>query len=291
MTSVSLHIQRERSSYVPISQPFCQIRRTPLNGGIGCVPDRYLPLAYGLIPRPQRNDIADYDRACQGPEMGGCDSCCHSWPRDCTCGPRIVDWAAELRSVGDFQPLAHWRDQSDVLNSVRAPFLRFSFANLPANALLAVCNSFGLPRRIVGEPKILPDYVLFDEPSYEEAPIVSGIIAVLFRGVVSLPDLTNSSGMPIWHAAPLYTPTSAPDYIAHIRDTAVIYGIEMFTVVASIFAPRYRLRGCAVAVYLDNNAPLSALIKGDSIAIPVSRRISFMRYEAYFLYVVCGSSL
>ena len=76
----------------------------------------------------------------------------------------------------------------------------------------------------------------------------------------------------------MYTRTTTPGDIAHFRDASVIYGLELRTVVATIFSLRYRLRGCAVAVYIDNNSALSALIKGDPRSIPVSRLISFMWY-------------
>ena len=108
---------------------------------------------------------------------------------------------------------------------------------------LAVCNSFGpTPPRIVDEPKIQPDYVLFADASYEESPLASWISAILFRGAVSRPDLTNSFCIPIFPAIAHYTRTATPGDIAHSRDTSVIYGPELFTVVAAISTIRYRLR-------------------------------------------------
>ena len=66
--------------------------------------------------------------------------------------------------------------------------------------------------------------------------------------------------------------------IAHFSDKSAIYGLELFAVSATVFTMRYRLRGCSVAIFVDNNAALCALIRGDSLSAPVSRHISFIWY-------------
>ena len=105
-----------------------------------------------------------------------------------------------------------------------------------------------LPPRRVDEPKIRPGYVLYTDASYEEGPLASGLCAILFLGAESMPGWTNSSGMPLLPAVALFTRTATPADVDHFRETSVTYGLELFTVVAALFSPRYRLRGCAVTI-------------------------------------------
>ena len=79
-------------------------------------------------------------------------------------------------------------------------------------------------------------------------------------------------------AVAVYTRDATAADIAHFHETAVIYGLELYAVVASVFSLRYHLRGKTLSIYIDNNASLSALIKGDSCSIRVGRLISFLWY-------------
>ena len=145
-----------------------------------------------------------------------------------------------------------------------------------------------LPPRVVGRRKQFPDFVIFTDASYEEAPLKSGLGAVLFEGGQSGVGNPSVSGPPPPVVIALLTRTASPEDIAHFRDTSVIYGLELFTVVATIFTLRYRLRGCSVAIFVDNNAALCALIKGDSLSVPVSRLIPSMWYlSATFCITLC----
>ena len=76
----------------------------------------------------------------------------------------------------------------------------------------------------------------------------------------------------------VYTRNATAADIAHCNETSVIYGLELYAVVASVFSLRYQLQGKTLSIYIDNNAALSALIKGDSCSIRVGRLISFLWY-------------
>ena len=135
-----------------------------------------------------------------------------------------------------------------------------------------------IPPRIIRPRSPFPDYVLFTDASYEESPLVSGIAAILFRGASQFLEGSRSRGQATLPVVAVYTRDATPDDIAHFRDTSVIYGLELFAAVAAIFSLRYQLRGCSITVYIDNNAALSALIKGDSCSMKVARLIAFMWY-------------
>ena len=107
---------------------------------------------------------------------------------------------------------------------------------------------------------------------------------VLFHGINALtPPCLNSSGLPILSIAALFPRRATEGDIAHFRDTSVVYGLELFAAVATVFSPRYRWRSSAVAIYVGNNESLGAMAMGDSFAIPVARIISFIRYTSAVL--------
>ena len=66
---------------------------------------------------------------------------------------------------------------------------------------------------------------------------------VLSRWHLGVTEGSNSPGKPILLVVAVYTRAATPVDIAHFRDTSVIYGIELFTLVAVIFLTRYRLEG------------------------------------------------
>ena len=48
--------------------------------------------------------------------------------------------------------------------------------------------------------------------------------------------------------------------------TPTIFGLELIAIVLAIYHARATLRNKAIVIYTDNNAALSALIKGDPTA-------------------------
>ena len=133
------------------------------------------------------------------------------------------------------------------------------------------------PRIIRGRNPFL-DFALPTDAPYEEEPLVSGIPDILFRGPPAVTSGAQARGPKVLPAVAVYTRDSTPGDIDHFRDTSSICGIGLFAVAAALFSLRYRLRGCVVSVYIDNNAALSARIKGDSCSIKVGRLISFLWY-------------
>ena len=97
-------------------------------------------------------------------------------------------------------------------------------------------------------------------------------------------DFLNSSGQLLSGLAALFARSSTLAYIEHLRDTSIIYGLDLFKVVAvgggPIFSPRNRLRNCALTVYVGNNADLEAIVRGTRLLSP-RRAIS----------PLCGTSL
>ena len=92
-----------------------------------------------------------------------------------------------------------------------------------------------------------PSYLMIHVDSFSRSP-----------GRGGLPELAHRTNPP--GRGCLYTPIDAGD-IAHFRETSAIYGIELPTVVAAISSLRYCLKWGNVAIYVDNNAALAALIK------------------------------
>ena len=68
--------------------------------------------------------------------------------------------------------------------------------------------------------------------------------------------------------------------------TSIIFGIELSAVVSAICQDRYRLKGKAITVYIDNNAALEALINGDSRSTAAFSLIDTLWYiVAAFLFL------
>ena len=135
-----------------------------------------------------------------------------------------------------------------------------------------------LPPRIIRNRKPFPDYVLFTDASYEPEPLVSMMASILFRGPPGALEGGRGGCPKLLPVVAVYTRNATAADIAHFNETSVIYGLELYAVVASVFSLRYQLQGKTLSIYIDNNAALSALIKGDSCSIRVGRLISFLWY-------------
>ena len=60
--------------------------------------------------------------------------------------------------------------------------------------------------------------------------------------------------------------------------TSAIFGLELSAVVLAFFAGRNRIQGKSATCYIDNNAALAAILKGDSSSIDASNLIATLRF-------------
>ena len=103
-----------------------------------------------------------------------------------------------------------------------------------------------------------PDWVIYTDAAYEEAPNGAHIAAVFLK-----PEMGPRGRQIelILDSAP------GPMDIEFFRPTSVIFGLELAAAALAIFSERKRLSGKAVTLYIDNNAALAALINGDSSSL------------------------
>ena len=108
--------------------------------------------------------------------------------------------------------------------------------------------------------------MLFADASYEHSMMKAVIAALLSRAESSAPFASSDS---------LLTPAATLPDVELFSAASRISGLELSTLVATIFALRRRLSSRAVAIYVDNNAALLAMFPGDSSPPVAARLVAF----------------
>ena len=134
-----------------------------------------------------------------------------------------------------------------------------------------VATIISLTPRLATQTRTRPDWVIYTDAPY--APLTSeGRIDALFFQIRGGP----------WgkQVDILLTDTDSTSHLAYFEATSVIFGLELPASALAVFHTRERLHGKAVAIYIDNNAALAALINGDSSSIAAYHLIDLLRYLA-----------
>ena len=125
----------------------------------------------------------------------------------------------------------------------------------------------GLPPRVVYKRVEKPSYVLYTDASFENNR--GHIAAVLF-------DIENNTPGKARKIDTILSSPASEEMIGLFRNTSTIFGLELTAVVMAIFQFRLRFTGKSIVVYVDNNAVLGALVKGQTAGNPAHAFISGM---------------
>ena len=122
-----------------------------------------------------------------------------------------------------------------------------------------------LPPRVVYDRVSQADFILYTDASYENG---SGMMAsVLFAKT----GINNSQKRVI--DTTLISEASGP-MIQMFNNTSTIFGLELMAVVLSLYFHRRKFTGKSIIVFIDNNAVLGALVRGQTSGMPAHAFIS-----------------
>ena len=121
-----------------------------------------------------------------------------------------------------------------------------------------------LTPRVATLTRSSPDWVVYTDAAYDEGPEGAHTAAVFL----------NTDGPFVLQASLVLTASPPAEDIAFFQATSTIFGLELSAVVLAFFAARNRLQGKSVTCYIDNNAALAAIIKGDSSSTAASKLIA-----------------
>ena len=113
----------------------------------------------------------------------------------------------------------------------------------------------GLPPRVINKRVEHPAFILYTDASFENDR--GHIAAVLF-------DVDNAKPGKARMIDTILSSPASPEMIGLFRETSTIFGLELTAVVMAIYQFRQRFTGKSIVVYVDNNAVLGALVKGQT---------------------------
>ena len=124
-----------------------------------------------------------------------------------------------------------------------------------------------LPPRVISKRVNRPEFILYTDASFENGSGMLG--AILFDKTAPL-----AGGKRVTDS--ILSSPSTPAMIELFPRTSTIFGLELIAVTMAIYQLRFKLLGKSAVVFVDNNAVLGAIAKGQTAGNPAHGFISSM---------------